>query len=1102
MLKAHHFIFFLFLSLLTAFSTIANEIEDSQAALTSKIEELNQLPNTPETIKELDSYLQAQNQIDKTKEFNIRTRQYQMVTETFPQEADKLKQKIAAYSSTEFPDFFEWGKEELTLEIADQDSALVQLEVTRKNDKNLLLEIEHGIDEFSYQSEALRVKIKKVETKLAKTQHDSSDTAALNETLLLKIEQQFYISQVFMLEAEQLSSGNRRTLTKLKITYANLEIEARQAYRNNLQNMLNRVLRTSADTNIENSDELQENLIDQPPVLRQLIVTNQRLSSSFGSFSTKREQVQQQIKTTNEQITIVSKTADDLDMMSEWLKLSPAFSESLRTRIDRLPSNPPIEALNKNIAQNQINKYEYQQQHDTLSERAKNFTEIETLTSEQQQTAKKLVSANLALLKKIIAASDTLIYQQATLTVAFDRLNNMLIDLKTEATKRLFWAPDAKTFNLNLITDTWEKLKWFFSPFQWVNLLKAPGVIEKLKLFIGIGIIALIIMSLNWCRSRWLKYLEKTSQKIGKVTQDKFSYSYINVFLSFCLAWPVPIIVTITGLLLSSAWQYPFVHHLGQALSLPLALVVYCFMREIVRDNGLFISHFNWDKSVVNKTFIHYRNLLWFYLPMMVIQNFTYLYSDIDISGTLGRLAFIISNIAVSYFHWRMWQVKLPMTYGDVPEGKAHIGHHIFWWALILIPQGLNYAALNGYLGSSQIVMNKMEMSAVIGVITLLIYYLVKRLMLIQKRRLAFERAKIKRQEIIAQRQAEVLEDKDDAPISSELHIEIEEPEVDLDKISAQSLRLLRSLLLLIYVAVLSLIWDDLYQAITLLEDISLWDVTSTINGIEQLSAITIKSVLLAILAIFLTGILARDLPGAMELLILQHLDLSPGTGYAITSLTRYFAIFTGIIIGSGLIGFDWSKMQWLVAALGVGIGFGMQEIFANFISGIIILFEKPIRIGDTVTIRELTGVVAKIKTRATTIVDWDRKEVIVPNKSFVTEQFINWSLSDAITRVTLTISVQYLSDSELVTQLLFEAADECELVLDNPAPEVFFLGLTANCQNFEVRAYAAETGHRLGLTHDLHCRIKSKFIKHDISIASPQLEVSIKDKIPHPFAK
>ncbi|WP_152557187.1 mechanosensitive ion channel domain-containing protein, partial [Photobacterium sanctipauli] len=244
---------------------------------------------------------------------------------------------------------------------------------------------------------------------------------------------------------------------------------------------------------------------------------------------------------------------------------------------------------------------------------------------------------------------------------------------------------------------------------------------------------------------------------------------------------------------------------------------------------------------------------------------------------------------------------------------------------------------------------------------------------------------------------------------SSEMQIDVEEPEVDLDKISAQSLRLLRSLLLLIYLSCLSVVWADFYQAISYLGDITIWDVTNTIDGIDELSSISLKNVLLAFLAFWLTMILARDLPGAMELLILQHLALSPGTGYAITSLTRYVAIFLGIIIGSGLIGFDWSKMQWLVAALGVGLGFGLQEIFANFISGLIILFEKPIRIGDTVTIRNLTGVIAKIQTRATTIVDWDRKEVIVPNKAFVTEQFINWSLSDPITRVTLSISVKYV---------------------------------------------------------------------------------------------
>ena len=113
---------------------------------------------------------------------------------------------------------------------------------------------------------------------------------------------------------------------------------------------------------------------------------------------------------------------------------------------------------------------------------------------------------------------------------------------------------------------------------------------------------------------------------------------------------------------------------------------------------------------------------------------------------------------------------------------------------------------------------------------------------------------------------------------------------------------------------------------------------------------------------------------------------------------------------------------------------------FANFVSGLIILFEKPIRIGDTVTIRDLTGSVTGINTRATTISDWDRKEIIVPNKAFITEQFINWSLSDSVTRVVLTVPAPSDANSEEVTQILYTAAERCSLVIDNPPPEVFRL--------------------------------------------------------------
>ncbi len=123
-----------------------------------------------------------------------------------------------------------------------------------------------------------------------------------------------------------------------------------------------------------------------------------------------------------------------------------------------------------------------------------------------------------------------------------------------------------------------------------------------------------------------------------------------------------------------------------------------------------------------------------------------------------------------------------------------------------------------------------------------------------------------------------------------------------------------------------------------------------------------------------------------------------------------------------------------------MGLGFGLQEIFANFVSGLIILFEKPVRIGDVVTIGNLSGTVSRIRIRATTITDFDHKEIIVPNKTFVTDQLLNWSLSDTVTRVTLRIGVRFGSDLERVRELLFAAARENPRVLKDPEPQVFFL--------------------------------------------------------------
>ena len=238
----------------------------------------------------------------------------------------------------------------------------------------------------------------------------------------------------------------------------------------------------------------------------------------------------------------------------------------------------------------------------------------------------------------------------------------------------------------------------------------------------------------------------------------------------------------------------------------------------------------------------------------------------------------------------------------------------------------------------------------------------------------------------------------------------------------------------------------DLVAVFSYLDSMVLWHRSEGTGANAVLFPISLSDVLIGFLLLGGAWSLARNLPGLLEVLILSKLNLAQGTAYAITTMLNYVLIGFGSLTALSMMGVQWDKLQWVAGGLSVGIGFGMKEILSNFVSGIIILFERPVRIGDTVTIGSFSGTVSKIRIRATTLTDFDRKEVIIPNQQLMTERLINWSLSDTVTRVIVRVGVAYGSDLELTRTLLKQAADENSRVLKDPAPIVYFL--TFGCQH------------------------------------------------------
>jgi potassium efflux system protein len=556
------------------------------------------------------------------------------------------------------------------------------------------------------------------------------------------------------------------------------------------------------------------------------------------------------------------------------------------------------------------------------------------------------------------------------------------------------------------------------------------------------------------------------------------------------VASPLPVLWMTLGYGLQSAWPFPLAVAIGDGVTATVPLLwVVMICATFARPNGLFIAHFGWPRSRVAKAMRYYLMSIGLIVPLIMALIMFDNLNDREFSASLGRLCFLLICGALAVVTLSLKHAGIPL-YLDKEGNGDNMVNRLLWNLMLGAPLVAMLAAAVGYLATAQALLARLETSVAIWFLLLVVYHIIRRWMLIQRRRLAFDRARHRRAEILAQRARG-----EDEPVhvsSPEGSVETEVSEVDLDAISTQSLRLVRSLLMLIALLSVIVLWSEIHSAFGFLENISLWDVTSTVQGVESLEPITLGAVLIAILVLIITTQLVRNLPALLELAILQHLDLTPGTGYAITTITKYLLMLVGGLVGFSMIGIEWSKLQWLVAALGVGLGFGLQEIFANFISGLIILFEKPIRIGDTVTIRDLTGSVTRINTRATTISDWDRKEIIVPNKAFITEQFINWSLSDSVTRVVLTVPAPVDADTEEVTKILIAAAHRCSLVIDTPAPEAFLVDLQQGIQIFELRIFAAEMGHRMPLRHEMHQLILAGFREHGIDMPFPPFQMRL----------
>jgi small-conductance mechanosensitive channel len=246
-------------------------------------------------------------------------------------------------------------------------------------------------------------------------------------------------------------------------------------------------------------------------------------------------------------------------------------------------------------------------------------------------------------------------------------------------------------------------------------------------------------------------------------------------------------------------------------------------------------------------------------------------------------------------------------------------------------------------------------------------------------------------------------------------------------------------------------------------------------------------------LTLWVAWLLSRFVTYILDREVFIRVKMPPGVPFALTSFSRYTILVVGVLVALAMIGIPFDRLALLLSALGVGIGFGLQNVVNNFVSGIILLFERPIRVGDKVQLDQLNGIVKRIGIRASNVRTFDGADVIVPNGDFISARVINWTLSDQKRRVILPVGVAYGTDPQQVLNILESVARSHVEVLVDPSPEALFLGFGESSLDFQLRAWTdSERGWPV-IQSDLAVATNDALAEAGIEIPFPQRDLHLK---------
>ncbi|MEZ6132628.1 MAG: mechanosensitive ion channel [Planctomycetaceae bacterium] len=861
---------------------------------------------------------------------------------------------------------------------------------------------------------------------------------------------------------------------------------------------------TPYDQNGETSDLFSGTLTD---------TDNLQMASETAELAQKNVEVTSQVTRATTEVSAALKKLESLRSLKSGIQkkidrvgLTGAIGLDLRRQLRTL-SDPAVlrrqcQARQEDMRDLEFERLDLEDQAELYAERIEDLTHEDSLTDAEAVTL-RLAKDRYTTLTTLGRNSGEYFNRLGDLDATEQETIREIEEFSTFIREHVLWIRSNRW-------PGWDDVRELISSAQWfVSLPNWSGVGQSLwkDATANVGLYALYVVLISMLfltQPRFRNNLGIIADTTSRSTCREFYPTARAAVLTLVLALAWPALTGFIGWRLrSDATATPFSRGVGEGfLGLTAGFLTFNLLRLLCRPTGLGLAHFEWPASSVRLLRASIYPLMIMLLPLVFLDATLHAQESPQSRDALQRVVFVLSLTLLAHFQARILHPQTGVFRDFLAVRTSGWVFRLRWplyWIAVLLPLTLAGLAIVGFYYTAYELSWRLYVTSwiLIGLFVLRCFLI--RWFVVSHRRLRIEQARLRRQALAEEAQSE--------PNTSNIpKPSTQESTVDLQEVSEQTQQFINSALAFVCLVVMWFVWVDVLPALGILDRWELWPTTVEVmseytesdgsrnfRNEPQIQWVTVADAIIAVVLTVLTFTAARNIPGLLEITVLQRLPLEPASRYAFRMVARYLIVVLGLVFACGVIGVGWGQVQWLAAALTVGLGFGLQEIFANFVSGLIILFERPVRIGDIVTIAEVTGTVSRIQIRATTITDWNRKEYIVPNKEFVTGRLLNWTLSDTVNRVMISVGVAYGSDTARARELLLEVAHHHPEVLEDPPAVATFESFGDSTLNLMLRVYLANLEVRLQTVTELHEAIDAAFKAANIEISFPQRDLHIR---------